>query len=348
MRDTTRIFIRSVFEVAGAVLVVITGLLGFVAQFIDPCQCITISYMALVLSFILIIAFIMTIFFSLKRSWLAVVTAFVIIVNFQFVMPLLKTFFYTPDGSGAGKNTFIVASYNVHGFSHTGYEIPVFSMAEYLEKEKVDIVCMQEYFSAPMLNDNETDGAFKLYPYKYIRRKTLFENGLAVFSKYPIIRGEAINFKNSTHGAIMTDIMLPSGPVRLINVHLQTTGYSLTSGKGLSNRIRVMGNNTCLRSEQAKQLRKIADTTTIPLVICGDFNDPPTSYVYKKVRGRLKDCYNEAGSGTGRSMRGIFSFLRIDYIFHSGELNCINSHTDKLDWSDHNPVIGELEYQSRK
>ncbi len=52
-----------------------------------------------------------------------------------------------------------------------------------------------------------------------------------------------------------------------------------------------------------------------PIIICGDMNNSAFSYVYRSVRGNLKDSFEEAGRGFGKTYNYRYYPARIDYIF---------------------------------
>jgi endonuclease/exonuclease/phosphatase family metal-dependent hydrolase len=37
-----------------------------------------------------------------------------------------------------------------------------------------------------------------------------------------------------------------------------------------------------------------------PIIICGDMNNSAYSYVYRNIKGTLKDSFEEAGKGLGQ------------------------------------------------
>jgi endonuclease/exonuclease/phosphatase family metal-dependent hydrolase len=78
------------------------------------------------------------------------------------------------------------------------------------------------------------------------------------------------------------------------------------------------------------------------VIVCGDFNDTPVSYVYNKFSRLLKDAFIEAGSGTGTTFRGNFPYVRIDYLFYSPPFKAQHYHTDKVDLSDHYPLVTDI------
>ena len=80
------------------------------------------------------------------------------------------------------------------------------------------------------------------------------------------------------------------------------------------------------------------------IVVAGDFNDIPSSWLYAQVSKYLNDTYRDKGIGICRTYNGNgFPHFRIDYVFHSKEFQTLSYKRIKTDISDHYPVITSLE-----
>ena len=75
-----------------------------------------------------------------------------------------------------------------------------------------------------------------------------------------------------------------------------------------------------------------------PLIMCGDFNDTPLSYAYKKISNDLKDAFVYAGYGLGNTYSGNLPPVRIDFILHSPSFNSHEFKVHGILLSDHYPV----------
>ena len=72
-------------------------------------------------------------------------------------------------------------------------------------------------------------------------------------------------------------------------------------------------------------------------------NNSAFSYVYRTIKGELKDAFEEAGSGFGKSYNYKYYPARIDYIFV--EQNIEVKQFSSLDYfiqSDHFPQVARL------
>ncbi len=58
-----------------------------------------------------------------------------------------------------------------------------------------------------------------------------------------------------------------------------------------------MGNAFALQHRQVEIFDEHRQGSKHKMIIAGDFNNTPFSYVYKRVRGTMKDSFIEQGSG---------------------------------------------------
>ena len=75
------------------------------------------------------------------------------------------------------------------------------------------------------------------------------------------------------------------------------------------------------------------------VILSGDFNDTPSSYIYNQLNDYLTDSFIKKGSGLSRTYAGNIPYLRIDYVFASDNFT-VNQYSRELYYySDHFPVI---------
>ncbi len=158
----------------------------------------------------------------------------------------------------------------------------------------------------------------------------------------------------------VTDSLIGLSPkIILINTHLQSTGVSTTDmdakeikkaggdigtieiAKTLTAR---MSWSAVMRVQQIEILSALIEKQTYPVILCGDFNETPLSYVYNRTASQLKDGFKEGGQGYMYTYKYLGKILRIDYIFHSRGMESVKYFSPDKEWSDHNPVISELEF----
>ena len=274
-----------------------------------------------------------------------------LIVNYEYITSMYQI--YNPT-KYANENRLKVVTYNVHSF---GNEITGFSAKEFAEmmnKEETDVLCFQEYRGNGDFTEQDLQNTYaKIFPYSFI------PEGLsqAIYSRYPIRQSQTIEFPNTNNGAIWADLDVKGMTIRIINVHMQTTSFDRMRSKaaqargeqdeeqergiylGYSDNFRE---NTVRRAGQAEQISSLINATEYPLIVCGDFNDPPGTFTYETLKNGLKDGFQTAGEGYGATYRGFHHLLRIDYLFHSTLLEGIKYKVIPYDMSDHNPVYLEV------
>ena len=353
---------RAVFYLFNVVLGGVTLLLalftvmGWMAAHVSPCESGFVSFMGLGLPVLLALDMLLFVYWILRMRWWAVIPAAVILLNVGFITAYFQVAF--PDRSHL-PHDLKVATYNVHGFRYSTFKVTVESIAEVMKAEEVDVLCVQEFGVNHKYDFDSIKRAFYFLPYAYTPKNHGKEDGVALFSRYPILSGGLLSFAGTDNSALWVDMDVAGRKIRLFNNHLQTTSIS-RSRRDISALKNILVNdlgrereaveaitgrlayNACIRAGQVRKVREIIDTTSMPVIVCGDFNDTPASYTYSRMKRGLKDGFRSCGSGYGYTFRGFGRLLRIDYIFSSPELRGVRYYSLPLEWSDHNPVFMEL------
>ncbi len=246
---------------------------------------------------------------------------------------------------------FSVMSYNVRLFNVFKWldrdDIPA-NIKAFIDEKDPDILCIQEYSNSAHLD-------LKVYPHRYIfidGKK--IKTGQAIFSKFPIIEQGNIIFPKSDNNVVYADIKRGKDIIRVYNMHLQSIKISPDVSE-ISDDIDNVNQKKSQRiyariskgfkqqQEQAEIFREHIKNCKTPMIICGDMNNSPFSYVYRSIKGKLKDAFEEAGEGFGATYKFKYYPARIDYIFTDSKMKVkqFESFSD-FENSDHYPIMTRL------
>jgi endonuclease/exonuclease/phosphatase (EEP) superfamily protein YafD len=100
------------------------------------------------------------------------------------------------------------------------------------------------------------------------------------------------------------------------------------------------------QQQQAEIIQQHKSACEYPILVCGDMNNSPFSYVYRNIKGNLQDCFEEAGRGFGQTYKFKYYPARIDYIFADTRLKVksFQSFSDFVQ-SDHFPILTRVAFE---
>lgn len=290
------------------------------------------------------------IYWLIMRRWH---WALIPLITLLCCIPYIGTLyqFGSPDENADAQPGIKIASYNVAMFGREASGFIAQDILSEMKKQKVDIVCFQEY--SDQSGDRKNSDSYKEYfPYYEFG-----EHDMIIYSRYPIKKTKNLNFEMTNNSAMWAEIDVNGCMYRVYNAHLETTGLNGTmhkaaklAGQGMeveSNAIirAIYGNYTLgmiARAGQANMLAMDMRESEVPIIVCGDFNDVPYSYVYNTMLGDKIDGFKECGSGLMYTFRGGSKKVRIDYIFHDKEMEGITFYKRELSYSDHYPVFMKI------
>jgi endonuclease/exonuclease/phosphatase family metal-dependent hydrolase len=240
----------------------------------------------------------------------------------------------------------------------------------FLREENPDIVCFQEFYTnnrkKPALNNKDALTRVLQAPYSHIEYTVSMHGtdyfGIATYSKYPIIRRGAHHFKKKGGNVfIYSDIKIGEDTIRVFNVHLESIRFRKEDYKFIENlgkdeveQDELTGGLNILRrlkhayQKRAQQVDLIYDEirkSPYRVIVCGDFNDTPSSYAVHTLAKDLKDAFRESGVGFGKTYSGPFPSFRIDYIFHDKKIKSFDFSTHHGELSDHYPISCKLSWR---
>jgi len=251
-----------------------------------------------------------------------------------------------------------VMTYNVGSFVHVQgdtltREECMDSIARYVLESGADIVCLQE---ANYNGQNVSEELSEYFPgYENCYFMNLNEgtgnNGNVILSKYPILGKDHFDFEDSANLAIYSDIQVGSKVIRIYNCHFESYSISISGlakalGKNdtlamhqTENKVR---NAIARRPSQVDMVVSDMENSSVESIVTGDFNDTPMSYTYHSLMKGRKDSFVEAGKGFGTTYSLLWPLIRIDYILYPDHLQAVSNTIPHLRYSDHYPVVAEI------
>jgi endonuclease/exonuclease/phosphatase family metal-dependent hydrolase len=232
-----------------------------------------------------------------------------------------------------------------------------------IKEEAPQILCLQEFYNSDKGDFRNLDTLVKLQKAKYCHAEytlTLRNRdhwGIATFSSFPIVNKGKITFQTRSNNiCIFTDLKIDDDTVRVYNVHMQSINFGYSDYKFIDkvikndttsdelenskNILRRLKRAFVKRAAQADMIAEHIRSSPYPVIVCGDFNDTPSSYVYHTIRGSsFTDAFRESGNGFGRTFVWKIPAFRIDYIINDPKFKTYDFRTLREDdLSDHYPV----------
>ena len=341
-------------------------LLSYLSPFISPEFIWYFAFLGLAYPVLLLVNVIFCALWLFLKSRLYILSLFAIIIGW-FQLSTLFQINMKNDVSLDTKDNIKIVSYNVRlfdyykwiGDSNTRYRI-----LNLLKTESPNIICLQEILVDTAAKFNSLKTLTLTSPSKNIHavyRKTLqgsYKLGIATLTSYPIIHQGAVPFKEKSRNmCIYTDILIANDTVRIYNLHLQSIRFQredykfmkdlsqpaetdeFEKSKGILKRLKQA---FIIRSKQVKTIEEHISSCPYSVIVCGDFNDTPSSYTYHTLSSKMQDAFVERGNWIGNTYVGIFPSFRIDYILFKDRFTCNEYKKINSRLSDHYPISAKL------
>ena len=249
-----------------------------------------------------------------------------------------------------------VLSYNVMAFgedkSTSWDENPIM---RYLLDSGADIICLQE--ARKSLVDEALDSISSIYPYSYYQLET--DNYIMCFSKFPIASVAKIDYPTTTNHSYAYEMCVGEDTLLVVNNHLESyklspedrddyksilqnykhprQNDSETKYLGLTEKI---VEHDSIRGFQVDSVATfIVKNQGKHIVLCGDLNATPVSYVHHCLTKYLNDAYTRSGNGPGISFNRSGMYFRLDHIMVSPNIKTYGAKVDNsIKHSDHYPI----------
>ncbi|WP_047546533.1 endonuclease/exonuclease/phosphatase family protein [Psychroserpens sp. Hel_I_66] len=319
-------------------------LLSYILPYAEPNKFAFLSVLSLAVPFLIIINILFVIYWLLKVKKQMLVSLVVLALGYNYVFSLYKL---TTSKNVVDTENISVMNYNVRLFNAFDWiKDPNLKdhISKFISEKNPDILCMQEYRP-----DENID--LSALPYKHIELSgNKVKNGQAIYTKFPIINSGSIEFPNTSNNAIFADVVKGADTIRIYNVHLQSLGIDPTaeelSTENSENLFKRVSSTFKMQQSQAEQFLEHKKKCSYKMIISGDFNNTAYSYVYKEIKGDMKDAFKQAGNGFGRTFDFKFFPVRIDFVFVDDAFQINAFKTYDVKYSDHYPVMAKVKLKS--
>src|SRR6478736_4003485 len=322
--------------------------IGYALPFLAPKLFPILAVLTLLLPMLLILNLLFFGYWLIQFKRQILLSGLVLLMGITFINKFYK---FSSKDLPVDNKDFKVMSYNVRLFNKFGWSdketVPI-EISDFVKENDPDILCIQEYSKTP-------DFDYKRYKHKFILSKgKKIKTGQAIFSKFKIINTGDIAFPNSNNNSIFADIKKGKDTIRVYCIHLQSIKISPDVNEisediqGINQRkseviFRRISKAFKQQQLQAEIIMNHKKDCKYPIIICGDMNNSAFSYVYRNIKGKLKDSFEEAGKGFGATYKFKYYPARIDYIFadETMEVKQFESFPEFQN-SDHYPIMAKL------
>ena len=330
------------------IVLTVSTFIAYILPFLAPNIFPLLSVLTLFMPLFFILNGLFFIYWGIQFKKRMILSGLVLLMGITFINKFYK---FSSKDFPEDEKDFTVMSYNVRLFN-------VFKWVErddvaenilaFINDKNPDILCIQEYSNSGNID-------LKVYRHKYILMEgNQIKTAQAIFSKFPIIDEGNIVFPNSNNNVVFADIKKGKDIIRVYNMHLQSIKISpdvneinenldaINQGKSqrLFSRISKAFKQ---QQQQAEIIKEHKKDCPYPIIICGDMNNSAFSYVYRNIKGKLNDSFEEAGKGFGATYKFRYYPARIDYIFADENMTVkkFESFPD-FENSDHYPIMAKF------
>ena len=336
-------------------------LFAYMASAVDPASNAFFIPFGLAAPFIIGVNMLLALFWIIRWKLIALVPLLLLISGYGVISRHVRVPIFRQYDKPAPGDIRIM-TYNVHTFRDASWNSSIDRISRYVRRVDPDILAIQEYYASSSTPADTISAMMGDYPYSkvfHIRRGQRHGEGygLALYSRYKIARSYEILFDDQSNGCLYADLVIDNDTVRLFNCHMQTTDITdtdiaLVEGveqekrqvkTGFLRIVEKLKTNGVKRSSQARIIASQVRMSPYPVILCGDFNDVPASYTYRKMSQGLYDGFKEAGRGYAHSFRELHGLFNVDYIFYSPYcFECVSYGSPSRPYSDHDPVVARL------
>jgi endonuclease/exonuclease/phosphatase family metal-dependent hydrolase len=350
-------FIKKSLRLVNLVLVLVT-LLAYLSPMVNPAKVWHLTFLGLAYPVLLMGNIAFVIFWALRKNRYFLFSLVCIVVGLGYFTSFFGFHFFKSAQKKEGEIS--VMTFNVAGFRNLRSDDGLKKAEILANLEKLaqkygqpEILCAQE-----STQNQVTDLLRKAFGYTHHFKF----KGTTIFSKFPFLKEDVVAFESVGNSAIWADLKTPDGIVRVYCIHLQSNSLSYTANKIATKGdlrekqtwrdirfvMKQYKRAVTIRAEQANAVKNHMAKSPYPVILCGDFNDPPVSYVYRLLSEDLQDGFREKGAGISSTFNGKLPALRIDHILADEKFKIRDYRIPDVELSDHFPVLVRIAQRVRE
>lgn len=281
------------------------------------------------------------------------------LLGFLLCYDPIQTYFPIHRKEEPPKESLEILSYNVENFAGDAsddHTLVADELIEYLTACGADIICLQESMQ-PNVQEQLKERLPKDYQEPVLIGKA--GNMLTLISRFPVLQSKMIDYESGANLSVATWLRIGRDTVVVVNNHLESNLLSKDDKDGFQGIVKGRLSTEAAKGESRHLIAKLSDAARRrapqadavhafvdslqnrgqSVIVCGDLNDHPLSYVRRIVGKGLTDCYKATGCGPGWSYHKSGIHVRIDHIFCSDDWEPCTAEVDsKIAASDHYPI----------
>jgi endonuclease/exonuclease/phosphatase (EEP) superfamily protein YafD len=299
-------------------------------------------FWVLILSGLVFVLFLLVRKFRVALFYMAAMVIFTFLLN-DFSLKYLN---YKIPANTSNYDTLKVAAYNVKYYSY-GIE----NIANYIKESDIDVVLFSESVLTPEKMDilKNNIPAYSVYS----------DSGrdLSILSRYPVVNYEIIDlptylasFSSSNDIEKLKETGIHRSFVHAV-VNINGTDVNFLSLRLIAGRAKDRSMAESIKwgkylmyaqNQELSVFLSYLVSLKGPVIFGGDLNSPPNSGIIHQIKKHVSDSYLDKHSYGKFTFKASFPTVRLDFIFHSGDVIVKNSKVVNPLLSDHFMVRSEF------
>jgi len=335
------------------VLLILSTFIAYLSPYISPTSLWPVSIFGLAFPLFFILNFLFFLYWVFRRNKHFLLSLCCMLLGWGHFS---SNFGFGGGSSKPGKNQITIVNFNTRNLSevyvHKNEKQQARQIKDFenwLSENKTDIFLFQETAKYRIKDINKIVNLPHLYQPK--------DKRVAILSRYPIKSSGIIELNSISHLSLWADLEVSKDKIiRFYSLHFKSSNLdrnaidAVAAGKmrekktwsGVWGLIKVYKNHAYTRVGQSEKVLAHIRKSSYPVVVGGDFNEPPSSYVYQQFHTHLNDAFRTAGSGFGSTYAGKIPLLKIDYLFYDPRLTVLEHKIERKPFSDHYPIRTRL------